>query len=119
MKLNTFSGETCSIWERITSVLDMMPSSLFCSSTTGSFWIPERKMTLAASLMLMSGSATIRCSDITFRTGVDTGWKRRSRAAIYPTTSFPATTGNPSCPVFWIFSMTSRTVPCTSTVTTS
>ena len=96
MKLKTFSGDTCSIWDLITSVFEMMPSSLFSWSTTGSFWIPDLKMTLAASFTLMSGSATIRCWDITFSTGVAGGTKSKSRAETYPTTSLSLMTGNPS-----------------------
>ena len=77
-------------------------------------------MTRAASVMLISGSATIRWLDITSVMGVD-GWaKRRSRAAMYPTTSLPrSTTGNPSWLVVLIRSKTSLTVPLASTVTTS
>ncbi len=82
MNLKTLSGETCSIWERMTSAFEMIPRSLLVSSTTGSFWIPLLKMTRAASLMDMSGSATIRWVDMIRSTGV-LGWtKRRSRAEI-------------------------------------
>ncbi len=71
MNLKTFSGETCSIWDRMTSAFDMIPMSSFLSLTTGSFWMPERKMTRAASFTLMSGSATMRWRDITCSIGVE------------------------------------------------
>ena len=64
MKLNT-SGDTCLIWERMTSELEMIPIRWFFSSTTGSFWMPLRNMTRAASLMSISGSATMRLADMT------------------------------------------------------
>jgi len=93
----TFSGVARSICERITSVFEMIPTRLPASSTTGSFWMPDRRMTRAASLTSMSGWATMSSWLITLKIGSWGSASSMSRAVMNPSTRRPSQTGNPLC----------------------
>jgi len=91
-------GVARSICERTTSVFEMIPTRLSASSTTGSRWIPDRRMTRAASVTFISGCATMRSVDITVNTGASSSARRRSPAETNPSTVRPCVTGNPLWP---------------------
>jgi hypothetical protein len=88
-------GVARSIWLRITSALEMIPTRLPASSTTGRRWIPDRRMTRAASVICISGCATSRSVDITLKIGSWSAASRRSRAEMNPSTYRPSQTGKP------------------------